>query len=79
MQQSKKHSSPGEDRISFEMLQHLPNKCLKIILKLYNQVYLSGQLPTVWKQTIVIGFPKPSQDESLPTSYRTISLTSTFN
>ena len=36
--QSKKHTSPGEDRISYEILQHLPNKCLKILLKLYNQV-----------------------------------------
>ena len=60
------------------MLQHLPNKCLKILLKLYNQVYLSGQLPTVWKHSIVIGFPKQSKDESLPSSYRPISLTSTL-
>ena len=73
VQQSKIHSSSGEDRISYEMLQYLPNKCLKVILKLYNQVYLSGQLTSVWKQSIVIGFPKPSKDVFLPTSYRPIS------
>ena len=78
VQQSKMHSSTGEDRISNEMLQHLPKKCLQVILKLYNQVYLSGQLPTEWKQSLVIAFPKPSMDESLPTSYRPISLTSTL-
>ena len=77
VQQSKIHSSQGKDRISYEMLQHFPNKCLKVILKLYNQVYLSGQRPTVWKHSIVIGCPNPSKDESLPTSYRPISLTST--
>ena len=47
-------------------------------MRLYNQVYISGQLPTVWKHSIVIGFPKPSKDESLPTSYRPISLTTTL-
>ena len=68
LQQSRKHSSLGKNRICYEMLKQLPNKCLKVILKLYNQVYLSGQLPVAWKHSIVIGFPKPSKDESLPTS-----------
>ena len=43
VQQLKIYSSPGEDRITYVMLQHLP-KCLKVFLKLYNHVYLSGQL-----------------------------------
>ena len=60
------------------MLNQLPNKCIKVILKFYNQVYLSGQLTAAWKYSIVIGFPKPSKNESLPTSYRPISLTSTI-
>ena len=78
VKQSKKNKSPGEDRISYEMLQHLPNKSLKVILKLYNQIYTSGKIPQMWKHSIVIGFPKPSKDETLPTSYRPISLTSTL-
>ena len=46
------------------------------MLKLFNRVWDSGQLPSVWKQAIIIPVPKPGKDPSDPSSYRPIALTS---
>ena len=75
---AKTKSAPGEDRITYEILKKLPNKILKIILKLYNFIWSQGALPVVWKHSIVQPLLKPGKCPKSPTSYRPISLTSTM-
>ena len=47
---------------------------LSIVLKLFNRVWDSGQVPSVWKQAIIV--QKPGKDPSDPSIYRPIALTS---
>ena len=74
----KKNKSPGEDRIHYEMLQHLPKCSKKILLRMYNDVWTDGTLPPSWKHSIILPFLKPKKDASNPNSYRPIALTSTL-
>jgi ribonuclease HI len=78
IKQAKKQSSPGKDRVVYEMLQHLPKTCLKILLKLYNQIWSTGIMPADFKHSIVIPIPKPNKNPHDPASYRPISLTNTI-
>ena len=74
----KKNKSPGEDRIHYEMLQHMPKCSKKILLNLYNDVWNKGTLPKSWKHSIILPFLKPKKDASNPGSHRSIALTSTL-
>ena len=58
------------------MLKHLPDDCLKIILKLFNCIWSCGKLPQDWKHAKILAFLKPDKTPSDPSSYRPISLTS---
>jgi ribonuclease HI/endonuclease/exonuclease/phosphatase family metal-dependent hydrolase len=72
----KNDSAPGQNEITYEMMKHLPRQSLKILLKLYNQIWASGRLPTDFKHSEIIAFPKPDKDHTNPACYRPISLTS---
>jgi ribonuclease HI len=73
---AKNHSTPGEDKIPYELLQHLHKSALKILLKIYNNIWNTGSLPRDWKHAIILPILKPSKDPTKPDSYRPISLTS---
>ena len=73
-----KNSSPGGDRICYEMIKHLPPCSITLILQLYNNVWLSGYVPKIWRHSIVVPIHKPNKPNHLPSSYRPISLTSTM-
>ena len=72
IRQCKNNSAPGEDEIAYEMLKYLPKNALKTILKLFNNIWLSGKLPTSWKHSIVLPFIKPGKEPTNPDSYRPI-------
>ena len=74
----KKNKSPGEDRIHYEMLHHLPKCSRKVLLNLCNDIWTEGTLPPAWKHSIILPFLKPKKDASNPGSYRPIALTSTL-
>jgi ribonuclease HI len=76
IRQCKNQSSPGDDDIAYEMLKHLPNNALQTILQIFNNIWLSGKLPSGWKHSIVLPFNKPGKDPTNPDSYRPIALTS---
>ena len=76
IKQCKHKTSPGGDTIHYEMIKVLPSECLNVLLKLYNNIYLTGRLPTEWKHAIVLPIAKPDKDASSASSYRPISLTS---
>ena len=76
IKQCKQKSSPGQDNISYEMLKHMPKSSLRILLRLYNQLFSEGRVLHEWKEAVVIPIHKPGTDATLPGSYRPISLTS---
>ena len=69
-------SASGPDNIHYQMLKHLPESALSILLKIFNKIWLTGEFPTSWSKAIVIPIPKPGKDPSDPGNYRPISLTS---
>ena len=69
-------TAAGPDGLYYQFLTHLPQDCLKILLQLLNTIWLSGKIPSSWKEAIVVPIPKPNKDLSDPTNYRPIALTS---
>ena len=69
-------TAAGPDGLYYQFLTHLPQDCLKILLQLLNTIWLSGKIPSSWKEAIVVPIPKPNKDPSDPTNYRPIALTS---
>ena len=43
---------------------------------MFNEVWVSGKFPTSWKQATKIPIPKPGKDNTDPSSYRPIALSS---
>ena len=69
-------TAASPDGLYHQFLTHLPQDCLKILLKLFNTIWLSAEIPSSWKEAIVVPIPKPNRDLSDPTNYRPIALTS---
>ena len=69
-------SAAGPDGISYQLLTHLPESCLKILLNLFNGIWTTGEFPPSWREATVVPIPKPNRDLSNPSNYRPIALTS---
>ena len=59
------------------MLQHLPKRCLLVVLQLYNNIWATGNIPAHFKHSVIKPIPKPNKNAHDPSSYRPISLNST--
>ena len=70
------NSAPGPDEIHYTLLKELPTISLKYLLDIYNNIWISGNIPTIWKQARTIPILKKRKDPINPTSYRPIALTS---
>ena len=68
-------SSPGPDRIHYDMLKNLTHEGKCVLLELYNKA-LNDELPQNWKHSLIIPIKKPGKDQRQATSYRPIALTS---
>ena len=66
----------GPDGIYYQFLTHLPQDCLLTLLKLFNTIWLSEEIPSSWKEAIVVPIPNLNRDFSDPTNYRPVALTS---
>ena len=74
---SKAHdSSPGPDDIHYQFLKHLPDTSLSVLLKTFNDIWETGNVPKSWKEATIIPIPKPGKDNTNPNNYRPIALTS---
>ena len=74
---SKAHdSSPGPDDIHFQFLKHLPDSSLSVLLKTFNDIWETGNVPKSLKEATIIPIPKPGKDNTNPNNYRPIALTS---
>ena len=70
-----RRSSPGPDKISYNILKSLP-KCLKAyICLLITSSINSSYVPTTWKESQVKMLPKPNKNKKDAENYRPISLT----
>lgn len=58
------------------MLKRLPPETQKALLSLYNAVWFSGEIPSTWKEAVIIPILKQGKDPSSASSYRPIALTS---
>jgi potassium voltage-gated channel Eag-related subfamily H protein 8 len=68
-----KNTSPGPDHIHYQLLKHLPESCLFILLNLLNRVWEGGEFPAPWTDATIIPIPKPGKDPKFPNNYRPIS------
>ena len=66
----------GPDDIHYQLLKHLPDPALQTLLDLLNDIWETGDLPSIWKLATVIPIPKPEKDHFDPSNYRPIALTS---
>ncbi|GBM48557.1 putative RNA-directed DNA polymerase from transposon X-element [Araneus ventricosus] len=68
-------TSPGPDQIHNNMLIHLGESLLTILL-LFNRIWQGRVFPLSWLKAIVVPIPKPGKDKQDPNNYRPIALTS---
>ena len=69
-------TSPGIDTVHYQLLKHLPEDSLLLLLYIFNHIWLMQDFPTSWKTAIIIPVPKPRKVLSDPGSYRPIAHTS---
>ncbi|GFN92454.1 LINE-1 retrotransposable element orf2 protein [Plakobranchus ocellatus] len=69
-------SAAGPDGVYYQFLRHLPESCLHTLLKLFNNIWTTGDIPPSWREASVVPFPKLGKDPSDPSNYRPIALTS---
>ena len=73
---SSNDSAVGPDDIHYQMLKHLPSEVLNTLLSILNDIWLTGNFPSNWRQSYVVPIAKPGKDTSNPTNNRPIALTS---
>jgi len=71
-----RNASPGQDSIHATMLENLHLNLLTYFLSLFNSIFSQNTYPLTWKTVIILSILKPSSDPLLPSSYRTIALSS---
>ena len=69
-------SSPGPDDIHYKLLKHLPDSSLSVLLKTFNDIWETVNVPKSWKEATIIPVPKPGKNSTNPDNYRPIALTS---
>lgn len=69
-----RRKSPGHENISPIMLKNLPRNAVAFITNIINSMFRLGYFPKLWKHSIVVPIPKPEKNQTLPSSYRPISL-----
>ncbi|XP_017304933.1 uncharacterized protein LOC108254458 [Diaphorina citri] len=69
-----KSTAVGTDKVSYQMLNHLPNPALEFLLKIYNLIWTNHIYPNEWSKTIVIPIQKKDKDPHSTSSYRPICL-----
>ena len=65
----------GPDDIHYQLLEHLPESALQTLLDLMDDIWETGDLPSICKLANVIPIPKPGKDHSESSNYRPIAPT----
>lgn len=69
-------TAAGADGISYEMLRRMHPSAVVFLLDIYNHAFLRSSFPSLWREAIILSFPKPNKPPSETSSYRPIALTS---
>ena len=69
-------TSAGPDEIHYQLLKHLPDASLLLLLNIFNKIWLSGDFPSESRKAIGIPIPKPGKDPTNHFNYCPIPLTS---
>ena len=56
-------------------MKHLPDTSLSVLLKTFNDIWETVNVPKSWKEATIIPVPKPGKDNTNPNNYRPIALT----
>ena len=70
------NSATGPDDVHYNLLTHLPESVLSVLLKVYNSIWESETYPPSWREAVVVPIAKAGKDPKNPTNYRPIALTS---
>ena len=70
-----KRSSPGPDKISYNILKRLPKSLKAYIYVLITSSINNSYVPATWKESQVKMLPKPNKNKKDAENYRPISLT----
>ena len=74
--QKSNNSAAGPDEVHYNLLTHLPESVLSVVLKVYNSIWESETFPPSWREAVVVPIAKAGKDPKNPTNYRPIALTS---
>ena len=74
--QTSHNTAIGPVEILYELLKHLPKKSLDYLLTIFNDIWMKGTFPESWKIATIIPIPKPGIDNTTPSHYHPIALTS---
>ena len=69
-------TAPGPDQIHYQILKHLPEASLQCLLKVFNNIWETGEFPPSWRVATIIPIAKPGKDSKDPNNYCPIALTS---
>ena len=69
----------GPDGISARAMKHTATSITPSITKLFNLSLRTGQIPSEWKQSLVVPIPKSKSNKGSPNNYRPISLLSVLS
>jgi len=69
-----KNSAPGEDKLGYAVLKHLPLPVIEYLTFIFNALRDSGYFPKLWKSALGVMIPKPNKDPQIAGNYRPISL-----
>ena len=72
----RKSTAPGQDDISYPMINHLSSPCQRKLLEILNDHWKKGQCPTAWRHAIIVPLLKYGKPAESPNPYRPICLTS---
>ena len=68
----------GLDQVHYQLLTHIPDSAVSILLKVYSDIWESGCFLPSWHEAVVIPIHKPGKDHSDPGNFRPIALTSSL-
>lgn len=70
--------SPGSDGIPYSFLHNLRPKSKDQLLRIYNKIWSTGNIPSEWKRGTIIPLPKPGKNKNTTEGYRPINLLNTM-
>jgi hypothetical protein len=73
------NKSPSHDLITNQIIKHLPKKAILLLTLIFNSILRLSNIPQSWKHSIVILILKPDKPPDLLSSYRPISLLTSFS